>query len=186
MIVRGGWLLLIVMLGLTALDLGRSSLRPEESPAFAVSPLQLTQILLIDSSGHLDGIHQINDAEGLIDVINLAGLRLSSDLRHKLLDRERFDGGESIVFRVDSGVIDAIEFGWMPAALRMTLAIPLCVNRMTLADWDDLPGVGPSLAQRIDRNRQLNGEFTSFIELKRVKGVGKQRIKKWNPFFGKC
>jgi competence protein ComEA len=50
-------------------------------------------------------------------------------------------------------------------------------------DWQALPGIGPKLAERIEVDRQKNGEFASLEDLKRVSGIGKKRIEAWRIFF---
>ena len=66
---------------------------------------------------------------------------------------------------------------------RIILGIPLDPNRMNIEDWDVLPGIGPVLAERIVHDRQLNGDFTSFLDLKRVPGLGKVKVQKLASYF---
>ncbi len=183
MVVRGGWLLLLMMLSLTVYDLGRLSFRYDEKLALRASDVPSIQILLHDNGGRIDGIHQINDVSRLVDVINLAGLSIPEDLRQDLLDRGPFSSGEMLVFQVVNEVVVAVDFAYMPAAMRMTLDIPLQVNQMSATDWQDLRGIGPTLALRIENDCHKNGDFGALIDLNRVKGVGSKRIEEWKPFF---
>ena len=66
---------------------------------------------------------------------------------------------------------------------RIILGIPLDPNRMNIEDWDVLPGIGPVLAERIVHDRQLNGDFTSFSDLKRVPGLGEIKVQKLASYF---
>jgi competence ComEA-like helix-hairpin-helix protein len=46
---------------------------------------------------------------------------------------------------------------------------------LNLADWreyENLPGIGPALAQRIVDDRATNGRFNTIEDLKRVPGIG--------------
>lgn len=52
---------------------------------------------------------------------------------------------------------------------------PLDLNAATLQDLDQLPGVGPVLAQRILDWRQAHGRFSSVDELHEVTGIGSAR-----------
>ncbi len=173
---------MLLMLGLALYDLSRSVLLREERPALVVPAPQPVRILL-SGAPQVGGIHQINDADDLFSAINLANLHLSADLRLELLKVRQFEDGKCLKFQIVRDEIVAVDSGWMPAAMRIALAIPLRVERMTRSDWDDLPGVGPSLAQRIMQDRQINGEFGSFAELTRVKGIGSRRLDRWRPFF---
>jgi competence protein ComEA len=53
---------------------------------------------------------------------------------------------------------------------------PLDLNAATVDQLQDLPGVGPVLAQRIVEWRNANGRFTSVEELQEVSGIGEQRL----------
>jgi len=46
-----------------------------------------------------------------------------------------------------------------------------------------LPGIGETLARRLELDRQENGEFGSLEGLLRVKGVGLKSIERWRIFF---
>ena len=53
---------------------------------------------------------------------------------------------------------------------------PLDLNTATLDQLEELPGVGPVLAQRILDYRLKQGRFASVDELRQVSGIGDQRF----------
>lgn len=87
-----------------------------------------------------------------------------------------------IISQVDGKTLE-IQQENLSATHRLALGVPLEISRMTRADWEILPGVGPRLAARIDLYRQKNGDFSRLDELLRVRGVGKKRIASWRKFF---
>ncbi|PLX79671.1 MAG: hypothetical protein C0616_10710 [Desulfuromonas sp.] len=91
--------------------------------------------------------------------------------------------GGRYYLNVNSGSRCDLRSGWMTSGKRMALGIPLHPNRMTRKDWEQLPGIGPSLANKIEKDRQKNGDFVSIEDLARVHGIGKARISNWNRFF---
>jgi competence ComEA-like helix-hairpin-helix protein len=58
----------------------------------------------------------------------------------------------------------------------------LDVNLASPAEFEMLPGVGPSLARRLVEDRERRGFFRSSADLKRVKGVGEKTLAKFERF----
>jgi comEA protein len=55
------------------------------------------------------------------------------------------------------------------------------INTATKTQLMNLPGIGPSLADRILEHRASNGPFTSTSELRKVKGIGEKKFEKLQP-----
>jgi comEA protein len=55
------------------------------------------------------------------------------------------------------------------------------INTATKAQLINLPGIGPSLADRILAYRAINGQFTSVDELRKVKGIGEKKFAQIRP-----
>ena len=58
----------------------------------------------------------------------------------------------------------------------------LNINTATASELGTLPGIGPSMAQRIIHYRLENGPFTSVDALQNVKGIGAKTLAKLKPF----
>lgn len=58
---------------------------------------------------------------------------------------------------------------------------PINLNSATAAELQQLPGVGPSLAAAIIRQRQALGRFRSVEDLREVAGIGKKRFERLKP-----
>lgn len=52
------------------------------------------------------------------------------------------------------------------------------INTATVAQLDELPGIGPAKAQAIVADRQQHGRYTSLDQLLRVKGIGPKMVDK--------
>lgn len=55
------------------------------------------------------------------------------------------------------------------------------LNTATAAELEDLPGVGPAIAERIITHREQNGPFTSVDQLQEVSGIGPATLEKIRP-----
>ena len=56
------------------------------------------------------------------------------------------------------------------------------LNQATWAELIQLPGIGPSLAERILSDRESHGPFRSPSNLGRVRGIGPQILERLLPF----
>ena len=50
------------------------------------------------------------------------------------------------------------------------------INEAKQEDFEQLPGIGPSIAKKIIEYREQNGKFTSIDELQEVKGIGEAKF----------
>jgi len=60
--------------------------------------------------------------------------------------------------------------------------IRISINDAGLDDLEDLPGIGPALANRIVEYRNANGRFEKLEDLRKVKGVGPKLFRKILPY----
>jgi competence protein ComEA len=60
-------------------------------------------------------------------------------------------------------------------------AQPVHLNTATVEDLEELPGIGPALAQRVVDYRTQHGQFHSVDELRQVSGLGGQRYENLAP-----
>ena len=56
------------------------------------------------------------------------------------------------------------------------------INTASWYEFALLEGIGPSYSKRIIEYRQTHGPFKSIDDLKRVKGIGDQRLEKMRPW----
>jgi comEA protein len=56
------------------------------------------------------------------------------------------------------------------------------INLANVREFDNLPGVGPALAERIVENRERYGSFRGVEDITRVKGIGDKKMAKIREF----
>jgi competence protein ComEA len=71
-----------------------------------------------------------------------------------------------------------------PAVLKSKVNWPLDVNNATVTELDTVPGIGPSLAEKIVQYRAKHGRFQKYEDLIKVYGIGNAKLEKFRPFLG--
>ena len=88
----------------------------------------------------------------------------------------------------DSNAAGMAETGAHPSARARRAAEPplrpggIDVERAAAAEWERLPGIGPSLAARIVADRAERGPFHTLEGLLRVRGIGPKTLERIRPF----
>jgi competence protein ComEA len=62
------------------------------------------------------------------------------------------------------------------------IAVKIPINSAWTEELELLPGIGPSLANRIVAYREEHGDFKRIEDLKKVKGIGDKVLKQINPY----
>jgi competence protein ComEA len=127
------------------------------------------------------GIYTFCHRPVMQELLKRAG-RSGSDLREpNPLKIKSFHSGHKILFRND-GERTTVSVMEMSAYAKMTLGIPISLNREQEVGLTALPGIGNSLARAIVKDRQNRDGFTSLDELQDIKGIGKKLLEKIKPF----
>lgn len=180
---RGAGLVLLLFLTIAIVHYSRWALpEREELPAVMRLQPQLITVSVGDSKGRY-GIYQFHDGSRLIDVIKLTEGVPPEIIWLETLPDQPVLSGERIKVAKIEGKYFLVERSWLSARHRILLQIPLHPDRMTLLDWEALPGVGPKLAGLIENDRQKNGDFVEFVALERVKGIGPKKLEAWQEYF---
>ena len=58
------------------------------------------------------------------------------------------------------------------------LSFPIDINQATAQELEGLPGIGPVLAQKIIRERERIGKFSTLEDLLKISGIGKKKLEK--------
>ena len=179
---RGAGLLVLVLLAGYAVFYSRAVLHDGGPPAFFVESRPEVAVVLGEGFPS-PGLHQFSDGTSMEAVIKLAGLGLAPSLTEDPRIHLPLRPGEFMNILIAESQVVEIERNWLPALQRMALGIALHPDCMNHGDWQALSGVGPRLAQRIEDDRQQNGDFGSLDGLKRVRGIGPRSIEGWRKFF---
>lgn len=130
-----------------------------------VSIQQSTLFVHIVGEVREPGIYQLEVGSRLIDAVFAAGgLTKIADEASVNLARELTDGEQVIIFKIGDAQIEQ-------SASQKGMA-QISLNRATQSQLEELPGVGPALAQRIIDWRSANGGFKKKEDLLNISGIG--------------
>jgi competence protein ComEA len=144
------------------------------SPAPAAIPAAGSLVVHVAGTVVDPGIVTLPAGARVADAIQAAGGALpETDLSGVNLARILVDGEQVLV---GLPAVAGAPLAATPAPSGGSETGPLDLNSATLDQLQNLPGVGPVLAQRIVDWRTDNGRFTSVEELQEIDGIGEQRL----------
>ncbi|MFJ8624126.1 helix-hairpin-helix domain-containing protein [Kitasatospora sp. NPDC093550] len=139
--------------------------------------------VVIDVGGrvHSPGLHTLPGGSRVADALRAAGGVLpETDTRNLNLARVLTDGEQLLVGEQAPVPAPAVGSGSGPPGPAASRP-PVSLNRATLEQLDTLPGVGPTLAQRILAYRASHGSFRSLDQLRQVSGIGARTYAELRP-----
>jgi len=79
--------------------------------------------------------------------------------------------------------VEGFKYSLISDRVKSEIVFPLDLNSASYSELIQIPGIGPSYAQRIIEYRYNSGGFGSIEELKNVKGIAGKRFIKIKPYF---
>lgn len=135
--------------------------------------------MIVDVRGavHKPGVYTLPAGSRVQDVLALAGDALTNaDLRPLNLARKLNDGEQIYITLIGEATpVPPPASSSKSSTARTPTRAPqgkININTATLDELDALPGIGPSIAQRIIDYRTQNGNFKKIEDLKDVRGIG--------------
>jgi len=118
------------------------------------------------------GIYAVCERSAILDLPAVSGGRGARfGFPAVLLSRLDLARGPKIIVRRGPRRYSFV-LGQIQAHRRITLGIPLSLNEASEVELTAIPGVGPTLAGAIARERRSRGRFKRLDELHRVSGIG--------------
>jgi competence protein ComEA len=155
--------------------------RPEPTPALTITtptPRATATLasIIVDVRGAVakPGVYTLPLGSRMQDALAQAGdVQSNADTRGLNLARKLNDGEQIYVPAVGEAtpVPTKSTVSGAPTATKAPIG-KININTATIAELDMLPGIGPSIAQRIVDYRTQNGDFKKIDDLKKVRGIG--------------
>jgi competence protein ComEA len=131
----------------------------------------------VGSQGIITFCHQPDSQE----LMNRVGISGSYRWLLDPLKMKTFPSGIKVLVQRE-GKEYVVSYMEMTAFSKMTLGLPISLNRETEEGLTALPGIGSALAGAIVRERAERGGFKSLDEMTDIKGVGTRLLERIKPF----
>ena len=158
-----------------AADMSKENTEKEVDSNFELSDGKITSntdekdiIVYVTGAIQSPGLYKVSSVSTVGDVIKGAGGALP------YADVEAINLAETV--QEGQHVHVKFNFHGNPEALLRNQKIN--INTASVKELDALPGIGPTMAKRIEEYRKSKGAFTSIEDIKHVKGIGDGLFKK--------
>jgi competence protein ComEA len=141
--------------------------------------------IVVDIEGKVarPGVLRLPSGSRVLDALHAAGGALPGTDLTSLNQARALNDGEQIVVGAPAGIGPGAAAGPAPQASaragghgKPRPAAPIHLNTATADQLEQLPGVGPALAQRILDWRSAHGQFESVGQLQEVRGLGASKF----------
>ncbi|TMK86417.1 MAG: ComEA family DNA-binding protein [Actinobacteria bacterium] len=141
-------------------------------------------LVVVDVAGWVrhPGVYELHQGDRVIDAIRRAGgVRPGADVTSINLAALLTDGQQILVWKKGRTAAGAGSGSTTGSGGGSGAGGPINVNTATLDQLDSLPGIGPTLAQRIIDYREQHGPFRSVEDLLNDSGIGDARLADLKP-----
>ena len=180
LVLAGGLLVLLVLAGRTFAGGGESASRPAAA-LVPERPAEVTARLVIHVTGAVTepGLYRLKEGSRVADAVARAGgATPSADTAAVNLAAPLADGMQVLIPSRVAGVAGTAAEAPTGAGARVSL------NAASVAELDELPGVGPVTAQKIVDYRAAHGGFRTVDDLDAIPGIGPVRIDQLRELVG--
>ena len=166
-----------IMIGLTFSGLLYLTVRAPAGEAVTLKPTSTPEPIFVYLTGAVlhPGVYQVPPESHLVDVIQLAGgFAEGADLNQVNLAEKVVDGSRVNIPGAAEIPTPQLTIGGNGLLVTPTPPAGELVNLNTAsaAVLEQLPGIGPTTAQKIVEYRQANGPFTRVEDLLKIPGIG--------------
>lgn len=173
----GGTIILglaIVVIAITTSALPQSAVKelPKElsvssSPADIQYSSSLTVMVHVVGEVNNPGMYELEAYSRVIDAVMAAGGLTSNAAECAINLARTVNDGEQLT-------IPVLSLGCSPVSGVSAAGVLLSLNSASVEQFDSLPGIGPTLAERIVQFRDVQGGFSSVDQLNEVSGIGEK------------
>ncbi len=145
-------------------------------------------VVYISGAVNKPGMYSIDNGTRVLDAINIAGgFTQDADLNKVNVAKQIKDGMHIAVPLIKdkqvanhtsrTGASSNANSSLAPSNTQIKVADKININTADKSELEQLPGIGPVIADKIIEFRQTNGSFKTLRELEKVSGIGPSKYK---------
>ncbi len=123
------------------------------------------------------GVYEMENGDRVFQLVEKAGgLTENADINSINLSKKLIDGEKVIIFAkkiTNENNTTISQSGTTSTQQKSNL---ININTASKSELESLPGIGPTLAQRIIDYRETNGYFQTIEDIKKVSGIGDKKF----------
>ena len=135
----------------------------------------------IEGAVRYPGVYPLCGDDTMALLIERAGGIDGTDNLPAILNDVHLEEGVRLTLKEDDGRLEGY-LDDIPAFYKVTLGIPISLNRESEEGLTAIPGIGPKLAGAIVRDRDKRGGFRALSEIKDIPGIGDKTYEKIAPY----
>ncbi|MCX8094782.1 MAG: helix-hairpin-helix domain-containing protein [Caldisericia bacterium] len=123
------------------------------------------------------GVYEMENGDRVFQLVEKAGgLSENADINSINLSKKLIDGEKITVFAKKSLTEDDSKTTQSGISSTKPKSNLININTASKEELESLPGIGPTLAQRIIDYRETNGYFQTIEDIKKVSGIGDKKF----------
>jgi competence ComEA-like helix-hairpin-helix protein len=140
---------------------------PETSPAWGN---QVPGMIAAEVRGSrdADGLYFLPEGMAIATIVKVIGMEGKIEPAN-----ESFSSDTGYIICAENGML---KISAMPTIRRLTLGMPIDLNRASAEELSHVPGIGERLAAQIVQLRQLRRQFESVSDLMAVQGIKERKL----------
>jgi competence protein ComEA len=150
--------------------------RPPRGKAILLSPPPTPRLWVVQVSGAVvnPGVYELPTGSRVRDAVQAAGGLTAEANAIAINLAAPLEDGQSIVIQASASLDppSAQRDNPLAVAIKPASAQLININSATLEELDELPDIGPVIAQRVVDYRTTNGPFVTIEEIMKVPGIG--------------
>ena len=135
-------------------------------------------IVEISGDSGVKGVFYIHEKATISDLLEAARIRNSEIFDHRMLSK-RLSRGKTVVLESS----DSVRIAEMNNATKLTLGIPIDINKATVEDLMLIDGIGDKTAWQIIQFREKSGRYQKLEDLMKISGIKERKFRKLRMYF---